>query len=187
VALHELERLRDRVRGRERHRLDDHPRLRALHLVDLGNLVLDREVAMDDAETALARERDREARLGHGVHRGRDERDVQCDRRRQAGDSRDVVRQHARLRRDEEDVVEGEALLAELPLERDEALDLLLPELGLHHATLAACGDGDQERTGWSSESSMSSVSVAASESSNRPAPTSLTEAAPAATAIRTA
>src|SRR5207342_1945144 len=75
------------------------------------------------------------------------ERDVQCDRRRQAGDGRDVVRQHARLRRDEEDVVEGEALLAELPLERDEALDLLLPELGLHHATLAACGDGDQART----------------------------------------
>ena len=44
----------------------------------------------------------------------------------------------------EEDVVEREPFLAELPLERDEALDLLLAKLGLHGATLAASGDGDQ-------------------------------------------
>jgi hypothetical protein len=47
----------------------DHPRLRPLHLVHLGDLLLDREVAVDDPETARARERDREARLGHRVHR----------------------------------------------------------------------------------------------------------------------
>ncbi len=44
----------------------------------------------------------------------------------------------------QEHVVEGEAFLAELPLERDEALDLLLAELGLHHVTLAAPADDDQ-------------------------------------------
>ena len=43
-----------------------------------------------------------------------------------------------------ENVVEGEPFLAELPLERDEALDLLLAKLGLHGATLAASADGDQ-------------------------------------------
>ncbi len=48
-----------------------------------------------------------------------------------------------RLGRKEEDVVEREPLLAELPLERDEAFDLILVELGLHHATLAASADDD--------------------------------------------
>ncbi len=53
-------------------------------------------------------------------------------------DRRDVVRQHGRLRRDEEHVVEREPLLAELPLERDEALDLLLAELGLHQTDVSS-------------------------------------------------
>jgi hypothetical protein len=77
VALHELERFRDRVVGPERDRLDDHPGLRALHLVDLRDLILDREVAVDDAEAPLPCQRDRQARLGHRVHRGGDDRDVQ--------------------------------------------------------------------------------------------------------------
>ena len=72
------------------------------------------------------------------------ERDVQRDRRRQPRDRRDVVREDVRLGREEEDVVEREPFLAELPLERDEALDLLLAKLGLHGATLAASADGDQ-------------------------------------------
>ncbi len=146
VALHELERVGDEVARPKRHGLDDHPRLRALHLVHLGDLILDREVAVDDADAALPRQRDREARLGHRVHRGRDERDVQRDRRRQPRDGRDVVREDVRLGREEEHVVEGEPFLAELPLERDEPLDLLLAKLGLHGATLAASGDGSIRR-----------------------------------------
>ena len=81
VALHELEGVGDEVARTKGHGLDDHPRLRALHLVDLRDLIGDREVAVHDPETALARQRDREARLGHGVHRGRDHGDVQRDRR----------------------------------------------------------------------------------------------------------
>ena len=145
VALHELERLRDGVSGLERDGLDDHPGLRALHLVHLGDLILDGEVTVDDAEPARAGERDREPRLRHRVHGRRDERDVQRDRRRQPRDRRDVVRQHVRLGREQEDVVEREPLLAELPLERDEPLDLAMTKLGVHGATLAAPGDGDHE------------------------------------------
>ena len=122
----------------ERDRLDDHPRLGALDLVDFGDLLGDREVPVDDPETALARERDREASLGHRVHRRRDQRDVQRIDGRQPRDRRDVVREDARLGGDEEHVVEREAFLAELPLERDEALDLLLPELGLHHGDVSS-------------------------------------------------
>ena len=129
VARHQLERLGDGRVGRERDGLDDHPGLRALHLVDLGDLVLDREVAVDDPDAALAGERDREPRLGDGVHRRRDERDVQRDPRRQPRDGRDVVREDARLRGHEQHVVEREPFLGELPLERDEALDLVLVDL----------------------------------------------------------
>ena len=49
VALHQLDRVGDEVVRPQRDRLDDHPRLGALDLVDLGDLVGDREVAVQDA------------------------------------------------------------------------------------------------------------------------------------------
>ena len=128
VVRHERERVADEGVGRKRDGLDDHARLRALHLVDLGRLVVDREVAVDDADAALARERDREARLGDGVHRRGDDRDAELDRPRQARAGRHVVRQHARLGGHEEDVVEGEPFLRELPVQGDESLQLVLAE-----------------------------------------------------------
>jgi hypothetical protein len=75
VSGHQLECGAHRRVGRQRDRLDDHPRLGPLDLVYLGDLRLDREVAVEDADSALARERDREPRLGDRVHRGRDDRD----------------------------------------------------------------------------------------------------------------
>ena len=124
VAGHQLERLAHERVGRERDGLDDHPRLGALHLVDLGDLILDREVAVDDADAALARERDREPRLGDRVHRRRDDRDAQLDRARQPRARRDVVREHVRLGRNEEDVVERQSFLRKLAVQLDEALEL---------------------------------------------------------------
>ena len=84
------------------------------------------------AEAAFARERDREPRLGHGVHRRRDDGNREPDRRRQLRRRRDVVRQHARLGRHEQDVIEREAFLGELLLEREEPLELLGAELDGH-------------------------------------------------------
>ena len=52
VALHQLERVADEGVGRQRDGLDDHPGLRALDLVDLGDLVGDREVAVEHADAA---------------------------------------------------------------------------------------------------------------------------------------
>ena len=52
------------------------PDSRALDLVDLGHLVLDRQVAVDDAEPSCAGQGDRQAGLGDGVHGGGDDRDV---------------------------------------------------------------------------------------------------------------
>jgi hypothetical protein len=45
----------------------------------LGRLRLDGHVLVDDAEATFARERDGRVGLGHGVHRGRDEWDLEAD------------------------------------------------------------------------------------------------------------
>ena len=74
ILLHQVERFVDPVGGGERDRVDDHPALRPLHAIDFRRLLLDRQVLVDDAEPALLRHRDRQARLGDGVHRRADQR-----------------------------------------------------------------------------------------------------------------
>ena len=103
------------------------------------------------------------------------------DRRRQPRDGRDVVREHLGLGRQQEHVVEREPLLAELPLERDEPLELLLPELGLHHATLAASADGDQAT---SMPSALSRSRSTCARRRRRPSPSQI-ESASATTRSR--
>ena len=127
VALHQREGVGHGIVRAERDRLDDHPRLGALHLVDLGNLVGDREIAVDDPDSARARERDRKPRLGDGVHRGGDDRELEHDRPRQPGGRAHVVRQHARLGREQQHVVEREPFLAELHLPVELELHLSHP------------------------------------------------------------
>ncbi len=118
VASHQLERVADeRVRWKG-DGLDDHACLRALHLVDLGHLVGDRKVAVQDTDPALSGERNRKPGLGDRVHRGGDDRDLERDRPRQPGDRRDVVREDVRLGRNEQHVIEGQTLLRELVLVR---------------------------------------------------------------------
>ncbi|GAA3058116.1 hypothetical protein GCM10020000_46050 [Streptomyces olivoverticillatus] len=60
----------------DRDRVGDHAGLRALDQVDLVGLVLDGEVAVQHARTALARHGDGHPRLGHLVHRSGQQRDV---------------------------------------------------------------------------------------------------------------
>ena len=124
IRRHQLERVGHARVARQRHRLDDHPRLRPFDLVDLGQLRVDREVAVDDAQTALPRERDRQTRLGDGVHRRRDDRNLDRDSPRQTRLGGDVVGQDAGLGRNEQDVVERQPFLPELPVELQEPLDL---------------------------------------------------------------
>ena len=124
VRRHQLERVRHERAGGKRHRLDDHPGLGTLDLVHLGDLCVDGEVAVDDPHSAFTRERDRKARLGDRVHRGRDDRDLDRDRARQPRCGGDVVREDSRLGRDEQDVVERQPLFPELPVELQQPLDL---------------------------------------------------------------
>ena len=57
------------------------PDFELLDPADLGGLFLRRHVLVDDADAAGLGHGDRHRRLGHGVHRGGDEGDVQRDSR----------------------------------------------------------------------------------------------------------
>jgi len=49
-------------------RVHDHPRFTPLDLVHFGDLLLDRAIAVDDAQSALARQSDGESSLCHRIH-----------------------------------------------------------------------------------------------------------------------
>jgi hypothetical protein len=106
VALHLLERLGDRLVRRQRDRVDDHPRLAALDLVDLLGLRFDRQVLVHDPDAALLGDRDRQGGLGHGVHRGRQERDVEVDPASQPGMRLHLAGQDRTRSRHQQDIVE---------------------------------------------------------------------------------
>jgi CBS domain-containing protein len=111
VLARELEHLAHRHGGRDGDGLLHHAALEALHLRDLGGLRLGRHVLVDDADAALLRERDGEARFGHRVHGGREERDVELDRPGEAGGEADFAGEDGRVGGNEQDVVESERLL----------------------------------------------------------------------------
>ena len=85
VLLHQVERFEDPVGRRQRDRVDDHAALGPLDAIDLRRLFLDRQVLVDDADAALLRHRDRQPRLGDGVHRRAEQRHVDADVARDPG------------------------------------------------------------------------------------------------------
>ena len=105
-ALRELDHLAHRHLGRDRDRVAQHAGLVALDARHLGGLLLRRQVLVDDADAAFLRQGDRQAGFGHGVHRRRDERQVEADVAGEGGREIGVARQDARERRHQQHVVE---------------------------------------------------------------------------------
>ena len=69
IAIHDIHRVADAAVGRHRHRVDDHARFAALHLVDFVALRFDGKIFVNDADTALLGDGDGQVRFGHGIHR----------------------------------------------------------------------------------------------------------------------
>ena len=65
---------------------------------------------MNDSDAALLRQRDRQVRFGHGVHGGRNDRNVQRDLAGQAGAGIDFSGHHIAAGRFEQNIVESKAL-----------------------------------------------------------------------------
>jgi hypothetical protein len=81
-----------------------------LTLSTLGGLRVDRQILVHDPDPAVLRQADRGLVLGHRVHRGREQRDVQRDLAREARLHVDLVRQHLARAGHEQHVVEGQAI-----------------------------------------------------------------------------
>ena len=96
-----------------RDRVRDHPRLRALHPVNLAGLVLDREVAVHDAQSTLAGHGDGHPGLGDGVHRGRYQWQPDGDVAGQPGRGVDLAGDDVGSPGEQQHVVEGQAQSSE--------------------------------------------------------------------------
>jgi hypothetical protein len=107
------EHLADPGRRRDGDRVGDHAALVLLDLAHLVGLLLDRQVLVQDAETALLGDGDRQPRLGDGVHRRRDQRDAEANLAGQLGGQADVPGQHAGVVREEQDVVERQGFFGD--------------------------------------------------------------------------
>ena len=110
VVLHQIERLLKSRPGLDRERVHHHAGFKFLHLADLRGLLVGLHVAVEHADAAGLRHGDRHLRLGHGIHRRSDDRNIDGDR---AGDVRpdiDVRGQHFRQAGPDQHVVECEAL-----------------------------------------------------------------------------
>ena len=99
--------------GADGDRVGDHAGLGALDEVDLVGLVLDRQVAVQDADAAVPGHRDRHPGLGDGVHGGRDERHLDRDLAGEPGRGVDLARDDVGLAGLQQHVVVGEAQLGE--------------------------------------------------------------------------
>src|SRR6266545_421821 len=108
VLAHEAHRAVDRGVRLDRHRVGHDGGLELLDLHDLRRLLLDRQILVDEPEPAGGRHGDRHARLGHRVHRGGHDRDVDLDVAGEPGRRLDRLRQHVRFGREKQDVVERE-------------------------------------------------------------------------------
>src|SRR2546423_863259 len=108
ITLHDCQSLVHGAVGAYGDGVNDHPRLGALHAVNLFGLPLDWKIFVDDADAALLRDGDGEAALRHRVHGGGAERDAKAyadrDRRRGVG----LRGQNVGARRHEQHVVEGQ-------------------------------------------------------------------------------
>ena len=110
VIGHQPQRVGQRLVGVDRDRVDHHPGLEFLDLADFVRLLVDRHVAVDDADPAGLRHRDRERAFGHRVHRRRDQRDAELDLAGDAGAGVGLAGQDAGCRRDQHHVVKGQRL-----------------------------------------------------------------------------
>ena len=107
---HQPQRLGQGLVGMDRDRVDHHPGLEFLDLADLVRLLLDRHVAMNDADAAGLGQRDRERAFGDRVHRRRDQRDAELDLAGEARAGIGIAGQHRRGRRNQHHVVECQRL-----------------------------------------------------------------------------
>jgi hypothetical protein len=108
VASHQLAGVGEGLVGMDGDGVHHHAALELLDLTDLGGLLGDVEVLVNDAHAAGLRQRDGHRALGHRVHGGGDDRDVELDLARQPGAGVGLGGHHFGVSGHQQHVVEGE-------------------------------------------------------------------------------
>ena len=106
VVVHQRHRVRQHGVGADGQRIDHHAGFVLLDLPHLGGLAVGIKIAVDDADAAGLRHRDRHARFGDSIHRGGDDRDIERDRAGDAGADIGLGGQDVRETRFQKHVVE---------------------------------------------------------------------------------
>ena len=99
--------------GRDGDGVADDAALELLHGAHFPCLGFERHVLVDDADAAFLSEGDGETGLGDGVHRRRDEGDVERDVAGQAGLEVHFRRQHLGVGRQQQNVVVGQRFVGD--------------------------------------------------------------------------
>jgi len=79
IVVHHIQSILDGASATNGDRVIDHTILSALDDGHLTCLLLNRHILMDDTDSTLPRDGNGHRRLGHRVHSGRDERNVEFD------------------------------------------------------------------------------------------------------------
>jgi hypothetical protein len=111
ALLGESQHLAHREAGRHGNGISHHAALVFLDLHHLPGLLLGAHVLVDDAHAAFLGQGDGQTGLGHRVHGGRQQRNVQLDFPAHAAAEAGVAGQQGRIGRLQEHVVEGEGVL----------------------------------------------------------------------------
>jgi hypothetical protein len=85
----------------------------SFHRVNLPRLLFDIHVLVDNADTALLGQRNREPCFGHRVHRGGQNRDIERDFGRQPRTEIHFARQNLRIAGLQENIVERQGFLGD--------------------------------------------------------------------------
>ena len=107
--LNQRQHVADKLVGSDRDRLLNQAMDVVLDAADFGKLLALRHVVMDEAEAAVGCHRNGHARFGHGVHVGRNHRDVEAQILRERRVELRVAREDFGIERRERDVVERQA------------------------------------------------------------------------------
>jgi hypothetical protein len=110
VLVHDLQGLANGDIRRNRDWIDDHPRFRTFHAVNFFALPVDRHIAVNDANAALSRDGDGQARFGNGVHGRRGQRHADAQLAGEIGGGVDLGGNDRGFSGQQQNVVEGQAI-----------------------------------------------------------------------------
>ena len=105
VPGHQVVCIADGLIRRDCNGIQDHPTLGFFHFINFGSLVDRRENAVHDADPALLRHRNGQARFCHSIHGGADDGNIQLNVSRQTSSGIDLAREDMRFRRHQDDVI----------------------------------------------------------------------------------